>query len=144
MTPRRRWTGGSDLSIIADRQPPPAERRCVTGTGPIMADSEAPPPAEQFVSESITPDRESFDAAAMSRGEPGLPAAFTWRGRRYVVAKLLAAWKSTGQDRGEKYLRRHWNSAQTTPGESMTLYCQRQAKNPKRPRARWWIYSVRT
>jgi hypothetical protein len=99
--------------------------------------------AEDFVSEPIVPEPGSSDAAAMARGEPGLPAAFTWRGNRYAVARLVASWKTTGTDRGETYLRRHWYSVATATGETMTLYCERQARNRKRPKARWWVYSVR-
>jgi hypothetical protein len=67
-------------------------------------------PDEQLVSEPITPARGSFDAAAMARGEPGLPARFTWRGRVFVVLDLLETWKTStpGQGCGELYLRRHW------------------------------------
>jgi hypothetical protein len=98
---------------------------------------------EQFVSEAVVPEPGSFDANAMARGEPGLPGAFTWRGRRYVVARLVAGWKKTGTDRGEVYLRRHYYDVETTTGERMTLYCERQAKNRKHPKARWWLYTVR-
>ena len=98
---------------------------------------------EQFVSEAVVPDPGSFDATAMARGEPGLPGAFTWRGRRYVVARLVAGWKKSGTDRGEVYLRRHYYDVETTTGERMTLYCERQAKNRKRLKARWWLYTLR-
>ena len=84
----------------------------------------------------------TFDSVAMSRGEPGLPGAFTWRDQPYTVARVMSKWKSTGTDRGEVYLRRHWFRIETTTGEHMTLYCQRQTKNPKKPKARWWVYSV--
>ncbi len=99
-------------------------------------------PWEEFVSEPLTPEPGAFDAAAMARGEAGVPAAFTWRGRRYAVATVRAAWKGTGTDRGETYLRRHWFTVETTTGERMTFYCDLQAKNPKRPKARWWLYTV--
>jgi hypothetical protein len=41
---------------------------------------------EEFVSEAIVPVAGTFDAGAMSRGEPGLPARFTWRDKIYTVA----------------------------------------------------------
>lgn len=100
-------------------------------------------PGEEFVSEAIVPEPGTFDAAAMARGEPGLPGAFTWRGRRYVVIKLVAGWKKTGTDRGEVYLRRHYYDVETATGERMTLYCERQTKDRKKPKARWWLYTVR-
>lgn len=97
---------------------------------------------EDFVSEPIIPVPGGFDAAAMSRGEPGLPSNFTWRGKGYAVAQLLSTWKTSTPERGELYLRRHWFAVLTTTGERMTLYCERQAKNAKRPKARWWLYSM--
>jgi hypothetical protein len=100
-------------------------------------------PGEEFVSEAIEPKRGSFDAAAMARGEAGVPSEFTWRGVRYVVRGVVSAWKSSGIDRGEAYLRRHWYCVDVESGERMTLYCERQARNAKRAnRGRWWLYTV--
>ena len=31
----------------------------------------------------------------------------------------------------------------TATGHTMTLYCDRQAQNPKRPKQRWWLYTIR-
>jgi hypothetical protein len=101
----------------------------------------SPDQHEAFVSEAITPEAGSFDALAMSRGEPGLPAAFTWRGTRYVVHRLISTWKTSTPDRGEMYLRRHWFELETTTGERMTLYCQRQAGSAARRKQRWWLYT---
>lgn len=98
---------------------------------------------EEFVSEAIVPVAGSFDASAMSRGEPGLPAQFTWRGKTYAVARLLSTWKSSTPERGEMYLRRHWFRIETTTGKQMTLYCERQTKNRNKPKARWWLYTIR-
>lgn len=108
-----------------------------------MGSNRAQPP-DEFISEPITPTPGSFDAAAMSRGEPGLPRQFTWRGAQYTVAAILRAWKSSAREGGvgELYLRRHWYTIQTTDGHRMTLYCERQTKNPKKPKARWWLYTV--
>ena len=100
--------------------------------------------AEEFVSEAIEPERGSFDAGAMSRGEPGLPNRFTWRGKTYVVAQVVMKWKTSSRETGgtEMYLRRHWFTVKTESGERMTLYCERQTKNMKKPKARWWLYTV--
>lgn len=103
----------------------------------------SPDQHEEFVSEAIEPMAGRFDAAAMSRGEPGLPSQFVWRGKTFAVARLLSTWKTSTPERGELYLRRHWFSIQTTTGEQMTLYCERQTKNTKRPKARWWLYTIR-
>ena len=67
----------------------------------------------------------------MSRGEPGLPGGFSWRQETYTIQRVMSRWKSSGTDRGERYLRRHWYRIQTTTGEYMTVYCQRQIKKPQ-------------
>ena len=111
-------------------------------TSNLHATSDASDKPQEFVSEAIVPAVASFDAAAMARGEPGLPKSFTWRGRSYVLVRVRSTWKSTGKDRGEVYLRRHWFEVETEGGERMTIYCERQAKNTKKPKARWWLYSL--
>jgi hypothetical protein len=84
-----------------------------------------------------------MDATAMARGEPGLPGRFVWNQREYAVAQVLRVWKTSSRGLcGEMYLRRHWYEVQTTSGLRMTLYCERQAKHPKKPMRRWWIYSI--
>lgn len=97
---------------------------------------------EQFVSEPIQPAPGAFDTAAMSRGEPGLPRQFTWRGHLYTPAQTLRTWKTSTRDRGELYLRRHWFQLLTATGETMTIYCERQTRNPGKPRQRWYLYTI--
>ncbi|HUT58324.1 MAG TPA: DUF6504 family protein [Phycisphaerae bacterium] len=101
--------------------------------------------AEQFVSEPITPVPGTADVRAMARGEPGLPGRFTWRGREYRVAEVIQSWKTSGPCRsggGEVYLRRHWHKILTEPCQVMKVYCERQARSSRRPKARWWLYSI--
>jgi hypothetical protein len=100
------------------------------------------PKHEEFVSEPIVPLPGTFDAQAMSIGEPGLPGLFAWRDHRYKVARLMSKWKSSKADRGEMYLKRHWYRIETETGEHMTLYCLRQASSAKKAKSRWWVYSV--
>ena len=66
--------------------------------------------AERFISEPIVPTPGTFDVRAMTRGEPGLPARFTWRGDEYEVADVLTVWTTSTPEggSGEVYLRRHW------------------------------------
>jgi hypothetical protein len=119
---------------------------------------------EQLVSEPSTPARGSFDAAAMGRGVPGLPARFTWRGRAFVVLDQLETWKTStpGKGCGELYLRRHWfrirvaavaqGEPETAAGAEsasgrlavFTVYCLRQPPRggAREARRRWWLYSV--
>ncbi|MGA2498563.1 MAG: DUF6504 family protein [Tepidisphaeraceae bacterium] len=70
-------------------------------------------------------------------GSPGGTRSTPW-------PRLLSTWKTSTPDCGEMYLRRHWFSIETATGERMTVYCERQAKNPKKPKARWWLYTIRT
>jgi hypothetical protein len=62
--------------------------------------------------------------------------------RRNQLAELLSSWKGTGKDRGETYLRRHWFRIRTTGGLTLSIYCERQSRNTKKPKARWWVYTV--
>jgi hypothetical protein len=99
---------------------------------------------DQFICEPLTPVRGSFDTAGMARGEPGLPLRFTWRGREHAVVNVLKVWKTSSREKGgtEIYLRRHWWTLTTDTGLTLTLYCDRQAKVRRRPKARWWVYTV--
>ncbi len=100
---------------------------------------------EQFICEKLTPVAGTANAAAMAAGAPGLPGRFTWRDRQYTVRGVLKTWKTSGACRNgssEKYLRRHWYKIVTDPQAVMTLYCDRQAKDRKHPKARWWVYTV--
>lgn len=101
--------------------------------------------AEQFVSEPISPVAGSFDPAAMSRGEPGLPSGFVWRDKQYDVAEVIQAWKESGPCRsggGEQYLRKHWWNIRTGNGEEMTIYFERQARSKRQSKKRWWLYTI--
>ena len=100
----------------------------------------------QFISEPITPVPGTSAPTTMARGEPGLPARFTWRGVGYAVSQVLERWKSSTPEGGragaERYVRRHWYAIETSSGQRMTLYCDRQVRNRKKPKARWWLYTV--
>ncbi len=100
---------------------------------------------EKFVSEIIKPLEGTFDTAAMTRGEPGLPAKFIWRDTGYTIAEVLEVWKETGACRSggrETYLRKHWYKIRTTDNIIMTLYFERQARSKSQNKARWWLYTI--
>lgn len=100
---------------------------------------------ERFVSEPIQPAAGTFDAAGMTRGEPGLPKQFTWRDQQYTVAEVLEAWKEDGPCRSgspEMYLRKHWYRIRTIEGPEMTIYFERQARSKQQSKKRWWLYTV--
>ncbi|MCG8585180.1 MAG: DUF6504 family protein, partial [Pirellulales bacterium] len=82
-------------------------------------------------------------AAAMTRGEPGLPGAFVWRGEEYRVEDVLGAWKEAdARDGNEKYVRKHWYRVRTAGNHIMTLYFMRHASSAKRRKERWFLYSI--
>jgi len=101
--------------------------------------------SEEFASEPILPVAGTFDAAGMTRGEPGLPSRFVWREQEYDVADVLEAWKETGPCKSgsaEQYLRKHWFKVRTGDGLEMTIYFERQARTRRQGKQRWWLYTV--
>lgn len=98
---------------------------------------------DQFLSEPVTPVPGTFDPTAMSHGQPGLPSRFHCHGAEHTVAHVLRTWKSSNKGLcGDTYLRRHWYEVQTTTGLRITLYCERQKRNLKKPKQRWWVYTI--
>ncbi len=98
-----------------------------------------------FVSEPIEPVAGTFDTAGMSRGEPGLPGKFRWRGREFTVAQQLERWKEHGDCRNgssERYVRRHVYRVLTHDGTVMRLYFQRTVGRGRMGRDRWWLHSI--
>ncbi len=101
---------------------------------------------DEFVSEPVQPAGESFDAAAMARGEPGLPASFQWRDETYEVVSVVRQWKATaaegGRPGGEVYLRRHYYEIKMSDGSTWTVYIVRQTPKSGSPKARWFLYTI--
>ena len=103
--------------------------------------------SEEFISESIEPVTGTSHTTAMSRGEPGLPGRFVWRGKEYTVAELLQSWKESGPDRSggsEIYLRKHWYTIKTENGPEMTIYFERQPRSKSQSKKRWWLYTIKS
>ena len=101
--------------------------------------------SEEFISEPIKPVAGTFEATAMTRGEPGLPAGFIWRDKEYAVADVLETWQELGPSRGggpERYLRKHWFKIRTENALEMTIYFERQARSKSRSKTRWWLYTI--
>lgn len=94
---------------------------------------------KRFVSESLAADAMSFEPATIAHGEPPLPSGFIWRGERLAVARVLRTWRSTKEDRGESYLKRHWFEFALPDGRRATVYFDRQARCGS---ARWWLYAL--
>jgi hypothetical protein len=96
-----------------------------------------------LVSEPLTPRPGAFDAAAMARGEPGMPPAFTWRGTEYEVIERLESWKASGPATGGgTYLRRHYHKLRMSDGNVWTVYFVRQTPRSGSPKARWFLYTI--
>jgi phosphoribosylglycinamide formyltransferase-1 len=101
---------------------------------------------KRFVGEALKPVADTFDAARMAAGGPGLPAAFMWRGACIRVARVLNTWRETAPCRhgsGERYVSKQWYDVQAESGETMRLYFERRARG-RALSARWWLFSVET
>lgn len=100
----------------------------------------------ELISEPITPFGKDFDAQAMSRGEPGLPSAFTWRDSVYHIDAVLDRWKLSSREgataQGELYLRRHYFRLRMTDSQTWTIYFIRQAPRSGKLSARWFLYTI--
>ena len=100
--------------------------------------------AEEFISETIEPVGETFDAARMSAGEPGVPRQFRWRSRTVQIAQVVRAWRETGpchHGSGERYVRKHWFEVLTDSGDTMTIYFERQPRS-RNKKTRWWLFTI--
>ncbi len=86
---------------------------------------------KHFISEAITPSR------VVTSEE--LPPAFAWRDELLEVKAVRNKWRSTKEDRGDVYLKRHWFEFETTGSRIVTVYFDRAAK---RGRPRWWLYAI--
>ncbi len=96
-----------------------------------------------FVSEAITPIKGAHDGSAMSRGEPGLPAGFMWRGEAFSIASKLSQWKQSGKEpMGEIYLRRHCYALRMSDDSTWTVYFLRQTPKSGSPKSRWFLYTI--
>jgi hypothetical protein len=97
----------------------------------------------EWASEPITPAAGAFDPSAMAIGEPGLPAAFEWRGRLVRVESCEARWKKlgAGDGGGGLYLRRHYFRLVMEDGAVWTVYCLRRSAAGSRA-SRWILYGI--
>jgi len=107
-----------------------------------------PEPPTDFISEPVKPDPGTFETSSMARGEPGLPAGFTWRNTHYHITELLDSWKESVSENhadGERYYRKRFFTIRAETGEKMTLYALRHVAKGSSPRAnkqRWWLYTL--
>ena len=82
----------------------------------------------------------------MARGEPGLPAGFTWRGNTYDISETIKTWKHSesegGRAGGERYLRRHYYRLKMSDESIWTVYFTRQPAASGSAKSRWFLYTV--
>lgn len=100
--------------------------------------------SQRFVSEPLEPVAGTIDPTAMTRGEPGLPSEFIWRGEPLRVHSVLRTWRECGPCKsgsGESYLRKHWFEVETSCHQVARIYFERQARGPSQTK-RWWLFSI--
>ena len=85
------------------------------------------------------PEGGAIDVAAMSQGEPSLPAAFRYGDDLLTVDVVRRSWRTTKDDRGDTYLKRHWFELFTSDGRTAVVYFDRGAK---RGHSRWYLYTL--
>ncbi len=95
--------------------------------------------APRFISEMLRASAERIENGALSRGEPALPASFTWRDEGLTVREVRRTWRSTTTDRGDTYLARHWYEVELVDGRIAVVYFDRKAR---RDTPRWWLYTL--
>jgi hypothetical protein len=91
-----------------------------------------------FVGKPIAPEG-ALDVAALAQGEPSLPAAFTYDGERLEVRELRKSWRSTKDDRGDTYVKKHWFEFETADGRTAVVYFDRGARKGA---PHWWLYTL--
>lgn len=100
----------------------------------------------ELISEPITPHPGTFDALAMGRGEPGLPAGFDWRGQSFEVLEVIRRWKDSSREGGRAvgslYLRRHCFLLRMSDGRHWSVYFLRQTPKAGDAKARWFLYTI--
>ena len=94
--------------------------------------------ARTFVSRPLNQSGEGY-VTATSGGEPPVPRAFLWEDRKLVVAGVLRSWRSTRDDRGDTYLKRHCFELRTEDGARIEVYYDREAR---RGAAQWWLFTI--
>lgn len=100
---------------------------------------------KRFVSEPIRPLGSPADAASLSRGEPGLPTGFSWRGEERRVVDVIERRKGLKEESfsGERYVHRHEYRLRMSDGTIWNVYFARQAgKSPRKKPHRWFLQTI--
>jgi hypothetical protein len=100
---------------------------------------------EHYIGEEIHPVKEEFDYSASAPGEPALPRQFIWRHQTIEIRYILRRWKTASGCRhgsADRYVRKHWYEIRTMDNRVMTIYFDRQFKDPRGQKRRWWLFSM--
>ena len=92
----------------------------------------------RFVSAAIQPTGSAL-ASQATGSEPPVPSVFSWAGRELAVKTILRTWRSTKNDRGDNYLKRHWYEIETTDGAILQVYYDREGRRGESP---WWLFTI--
>ncbi|HEY1978111.1 MAG TPA: DUF6504 family protein [Candidatus Baltobacteraceae bacterium] len=92
----------------------------------------------RFVSAPLTPIGDGFITAADASAPP-VPSTFGWKEGELHIASVLRSWRSTKDDRGDTYLKRHWFELQTAEGSRIEAYYDREARKGS---SHWWLYTI--
>ena len=92
----------------------------------------------RFVSAPLIPTGDGFLTAADGSAPP-IPSAFAWKEGEFQVTEVLRSWRSSKNDRGDTYLKRHWFELQTAEGAKIEIYYDREARKGA---SHWWLYTV--
>ena len=94
--------------------------------------------ARKFVSRPLKPSGEGFLSEATG-SEPPVPRAFLWDDRVLEIVEVLRSWRTTKDDRGDTYLKRHWFELRTKEDAHIEVYYDREAR---RGTSQWWLYTI--
>jgi hypothetical protein len=92
----------------------------------------------RFIDEPLVAEG-AWDAAVLARGEPSLPASFRFRNELLEVRVVRRRWRTTKDDRGDTYAKKHWFEFETHDGRIAVVYFDRGARKSV---PRWWLYTL--
>ncbi|HKE35887.1 MAG TPA: DUF6504 family protein [Candidatus Baltobacteraceae bacterium] len=92
----------------------------------------------RFISAPLTQLGDEF-VTAPDGSAPPIPRAFTWKEGELHVIGVLRSWRSSKNDRGDTYLKRHWFELQTAGGLRIQIYYDREARKGA---SHWWLYTI--
>ena len=97
------------------------------------------PDGRRFVSRQLAPAGDGFVTPATG-GEPPVPRAFIFERATLTIASIVRTWRSSKNDRGDTYLKRHWFELETDDGKRLEVYYDRAAARGQSP---WWLYTIK-